>query len=533
MLGAGWLAPAQPGTAAPVASGPDGRRTDQPRPENTSAAYIFSYFVGNGEDGLHLAWSADGYNWESLNGGRSFLKPTVGESKLMRDPCLLLAPDGTFHLVWTTSWNGKTIGHATSRDLVQWSEPQAITVMEDPASLNCWAPEVFWDARKKQFLIFWASTITNRFLETAGQSEGKYNHRMYCTTTRDFKSFTPTRLFFDPGFNVIDATMVSANDRYYLVFKDETVKPPKKHLRIATSEHAEGPFAEPGPPFTRSWVEGPSVLKVGNEYVVYFDCYRDGHYGAMKSADLAHWEDVTSLLKMPRGVRHGTALAVPVGIVAALRAPPGVNEGFMPLFPEEGVPAGWVVRQWDDVSKPAADVVWRVKEGVLHGGEPRGTWLMSEKEYADFVLEFEWKLGDRGNSGTALRAPMAGDPAFDGMELQMADPRYMPTNSPMAPAELTGSLYRAVAPRVQVFKPEAWNRYEITCKGPFIKVVLNGDTILDLNLDEQHKTTRRHDGSEAPPLKDRPRKGHIGFQELSRGGGHVEIRNARIKVLDS
>jgi hypothetical protein len=62
--------------------------------------------------------------------------------------------------------------------------------------------------------------------------------------------------------------------------------------------------------------------------------------------------------------------------------------------------------------------------------------------------------------------------------------------------------------------------------------VLNGEIILAVNLDEQKVTTKRHDGTDAPPLKDRPRRGHIGFQELSRGGGHVEIRNARIKVLD-
>src|SRR5262249_27817182 len=101
------------------------------------------------------------------------------------------------------------------------------------------------------------------------------------------------------------------------------------------------------------------------------------------------------------------------------------SSGFIRLFPREGVPEGWMVKQWDDISKPAEKAaVWKVENGVLHGSEPRGTWLISEKEYGDFMLEFEWKLGERGNSGTALRAPLHGDPAFDGMELQMVDPRY-------------------------------------------------------------------------------------------------------------
>ena len=201
---------------------------------------------------------------------------------------------------------------------------------------------------------------------------------------------------------------------------------------------------------------------------------------------------------------------------------------FVPLFPTDGVPAGWVAVQWNDVSKPAPDVVWKVENGILHGGLPRGSWLMSERKYGDFVLEYEFRLGERGNSGCALRAPLKGDPAFDGLELQMADLRYNPQAKD---SELTGGLYRAVAPRKQVYKPTEWNSYHITCKGPSVKVVLNGEPILDVNLDEHATTVKRHDDTDAPPLRARPRKGHIGFQELSRGGSSVEIRNARIKVL--
>jgi hypothetical protein len=226
-----------------------------------------------------------------------------------------------------------------------------------------------------------------------------------------------------------------------------------------------------------------------------------------------------------------------VGLVSALFACTAFaadeQAGFVLLFPADGPPKGWLVRKWDDLKSPAdAGVVWKVENGVLHGSEPRVTWLVSEKEYGDFILEFEWKLGERGNSGTALRAPLFGDPAFDGLELQMVDPRYYPPEMKVTPAELTGSLYKAVEPKVQVFKPQDWNKYQITCRGNSLKVVLNGQAILDVNLDEQTKATKRHDNTDAPQLKDRPRKGHIGFQELSRGGGHVEIRNARIKVLD-
>lgn len=204
-------------------------------------------------------------------------------------------------------------------------------------------------------------------------------------------------------------------------------------------------------------------------------------------------------------------------------------EPWTALFPDEGVPRGWVVRQWNDLREPApADALWRVAGGVLTGAEPRGTWLVSEREYGDFELEYEFKLGETGNSGCALRAPMFGDPAFDGMELQMADFRY---NTDAKPSELTGGLYRAVAPRVQVYRPTEWNRYQIRCAGSRVVVLLNDTLILDLDLDQQTAPALRHDGTQAPPLRDRPRRGHIGFQELSRGGSHVQIRNARIREL--
>jgi hypothetical protein len=204
---------------------------------------------------------------------------------------------------------------------------------------------------------------------------------------------------------------------------------------------------------------------------------------------------------------------------------------FVPLFPEDGVPKGWSARAWDDVKKDGPkDAVWKVWDGVLHGSEPRGTWLVSDKIYGDFVLDFEWKLGERGNSGCGIRFPDQGDPAFDGLEVQMCDARY--NNPPDGPDKLTGSLYKALAPTKQVYKPTEWNHYVITCQGSKIKVVLNDEVIQDVDLNDYNKPVERHDGTLAPPLKDRPHKGHIGFQELSRGGGHVEIRNAKLKVLD-
>ena len=213
-------------------------------------------------------------------------------------------------------------------------------------------------------------------------------------------------------------------------------------------------------------------------------------------------------------------------VIAGVRAD---DDGFLKLFDTDGVPKGWVVTEWSDLGKPAPKAVqWSVKDGILSAGKQRGTWLISEKEYSDFILEFEIKLTERGNSGVALRAPMKGDPAFDGMELQVADLRY---NTAAKDSELTGGLYRAVAPTKQVYKPTEWNTFHIELKGDHLKATINGELVQDIDLTKFDKTVKRHDGTDAPPIKDRPRKGHIGFQHLSRNNEPIQIRGVRIKEL--
>lgn len=287
------------------------RATVLARAEVPAKAYLFTYFINNGEDGLHLAWSGDGLKWAAINDGRSYLKPLVGESKLMRDPCVTRGPDGTYHMVWTTAWSGKTIGYASTKDFIHWTEQRALPVMaHEPTVKNCWAPEIVWDAGRERFLIYWASTIPGRFPET--QAGGDNNHRIYSTTTKDFVTFTPTQLFYEPGFNVIDATMIQTEEGHWrIIVKDETKEPvAKKHLRTAMADNPEGPFSELAPSFTRNWVEGPTALRVGADYYVYFDCYTDHHYGALRTRDWKTWEDVTKELVMPKGIRHGTAIEV-------------------------------------------------------------------------------------------------------------------------------------------------------------------------------------------------------------------------------
>lgn len=294
-------------------------------------AYLFTYFTKNGQDGLHLAWSEDGYKWETLNEGRSFLAPQIGsKEKLMRDPCVVRGPDGTYHMVWTSGWWERGIGYATTRDFITWSEQKEIPVMaHEPTARNSWAPEIAWDETKKEFVIYWATTIPGRFPQTAGASEDDLNHRMYGTTTKDFVTFTPTELFYDPGFNCIDATLLHADGKRWLIIKDETKFPvAAKNLRIGSADSVSGPFGKLSEPFTppELWVEGPTAVKIGNEFLVYFDAYTTKHYRVMRSRDLNTWEDVTDKASFPNEgtperMRHGTVIKVPRALIERLRQP--------------------------------------------------------------------------------------------------------------------------------------------------------------------------------------------------------------------
>jgi hypothetical protein len=278
------------------------------------SVYLFSYFVKNGEDGLHFAYSNDGLEWKTVANEKSFLTPNVGKDKLMRDPCIIQIPDGTFHLVWTSGWHDQIIGHASSKDLIHWSEQQTIPVMtHEPTAKNSWAPEVFYDEKKKEFIIFWATTIPNRHSDVSDSEREKgLNHRMYYTTTKDFKTFSPTAMFFNPSFSVIDATILKKGKWHYMFLKNENPNPPEKNIRLTRAKTAAGPYPTTvSAPITGNyWAEGPTAIEIGEYVYVYFDKYRDHKYGAVRSKDLEKWEDVSEQVKFPAGVRHGTVLKV-------------------------------------------------------------------------------------------------------------------------------------------------------------------------------------------------------------------------------
>lgn len=286
--------------------------------------YLFTSFRRNGETGVFLAHSADGRQWTPLNDSQPWVKPEQ-PGMLMRDPWLGQGPDGTWHMLWTWGWTRQEaggnlqLGYASSKDLVKWSKQRAIPVMQDePTARNAWAPEAVWDAANKEWIIFWSTTIPGRFPATEAEGDSGYNHRVYSMTTKDWQTFTPARLFFDPGYNCIDATVVRAGNRWVMVFKDERKTPQVKRLRLAFADSPRGPWRDVSEPFTVDWVEGPSVVQIGNDWWIYFDHYaRPQHYGALRTKDWKTFETVE--VTFPADHRHGTVVKVSDDVARKLR----------------------------------------------------------------------------------------------------------------------------------------------------------------------------------------------------------------------
>jgi beta-xylosidase len=204
--------------------------------------------------------------------------------------------------VWTWAWRGQSIGYAHSPDLVHWSEQREIPIMGGtPGTKNTWAPEIYWDTAKSQWLIIWSSLVE-------GRQEG---NRIYSARTADFKTFSPPEIFFDPGYMVIDATILHTRNRYYLVFKDERVEPLRKCIRIADGPSLEGPWENITEPLTVAWSEGPSAAKVADQYIIYYDHYREPkRYEAIRSSDLKQWTPITERMQFPEHCKHGSFLAI-------------------------------------------------------------------------------------------------------------------------------------------------------------------------------------------------------------------------------
>jgi hypothetical protein len=186
----------------------------------------------------------------------------------------------------------------------------------EPDVQNVWAPEIFCndsslDPRPStrdhsEFIIAWASTIPGRFPDHLEPHTN--NHRMYFTTTRDFATFTPAKLFLDPDFSVIDCQILRDGDRYVLLLKDNTRQ--QRNVHVAFADSPLGPWKNISPALTKNFTEGPCGLRVGKDWLIFYEAYQAHHYGALRTRDFKIFTDVTDQMTFPPGLKHGTAIQI-------------------------------------------------------------------------------------------------------------------------------------------------------------------------------------------------------------------------------
>ncbi|MET8820328.1 family 43 glycosylhydrolase [Streptomyces rochei] len=320
--------------AAPPAAAHPGA---PPVPKTPYAGYLFAYFTGEGTaDGEQIRYALsrgnDALRWRELNGGEPVLTSTTGERGL-RDPFVIRSPEGDrFFMIATDlrmyrnssgSWDevqrhgSKSIMVWESTDLVHWTDQRLVEVAPDNAG-NTWAPEAYWDDELDAYVVFWASKLYAD--DDPGHTGSTYNRMLYATT-EDFRSFSEPKVWNDPGYSVIDSTVVEHEGTYYRYTKDE--RDPSSGSpcsKFVTAEKSTS-LTDTSFDFVSDCIgrgamergEGPTVFKSNTEekWYLFVDEYGGRGYLPFETTDLASGEWTPSTdYQLPASPRHGTVIPV-------------------------------------------------------------------------------------------------------------------------------------------------------------------------------------------------------------------------------
>lgn len=280
--------------------------------------YLFVHFKMEQNDQceqIYFGVSQDGYTWETVNQEDPVLVSTLGE-KGVRDPHIIRSPDNKMYYLVATdllvfrnkNWTrnvqqgSRAVIVWESVDLVNWSAPRRIEVSAEDAGCT-WAPEMMWDAKKGEYLMYWASTTK--------RDEFK-KQRIWAAYTKDFKAFSAPFIYVERGMHVIDTTIVKDGETYYRFSKDERGKAVtmEKSLSLTEGWTTMEEFSLKG----LVGYEGPTCYQMPDgSWCLLLDHYSKGQgYKAFFAKTLAsgQFEPDTGRFKMPYKYRHGTVMKI-------------------------------------------------------------------------------------------------------------------------------------------------------------------------------------------------------------------------------
>lgn len=263
--------------------------------------YLMSYFRDEDQT-MRLAEGTDILHYTDLNEGKPVLD-LRDRGKIIRDPYIFRDNSGMYRLFFTDNWYSNTLGYSESEDGIQWKDPVYISVMgENEDVANCWAPELCWDQEKEAYMLFWSSSFYSK------NTENRISNRIWYCHTKDFINYTEAKLLFDPGYQVIDASILFRDGKYYMAFKDERGHnaPGTKYaaIRVACAEHAEGPYGEISDLLTEFRSEGPLLIEDGGWVYLFYDAFGSHAYKGMRTKDMKVWEDISEEMQFPQACKH-------------------------------------------------------------------------------------------------------------------------------------------------------------------------------------------------------------------------------------
>ena len=299
---------------------------------NGDMAYLFAHFkekiTPDGEQ-VYFAVSKDGYKWEQLNGGNPVLESMLGECGcrdievvrlvtggfviLTTDLCVVHRMDENYNIDWIdiNRHGSKKLNLWRTDDLIHFSAQEQIYFGRD--DFGClWAPEVIYDDKNEEYLIHWGSMV----------KETDYKHMsIYCSTTKDFRTFSYPKVFFDKKNEILDSHIVKHGDAYHLFYKNANDPSMNMH---AVSKNLYGPYEhdkqleEYMSTVDKAWAyEGPTsyVLPDGRWCLMldFFGCEKEkmGYVPFVASAvGKSDFKMDKEEFSFPYGFKHGKVLEI-------------------------------------------------------------------------------------------------------------------------------------------------------------------------------------------------------------------------------
>ncbi|MET7697771.1 family 43 glycosylhydrolase [Streptomyces sp. NPDC005485] len=301
------------------------------------AGYLFTYFTGEGTaDGEQIRYALsrgnDPLHWRELNAGKPVLTSELGE-KGLRDPFVIRSPKGDkFYLIATDlkmyknssgSWDqvqrhgSRSIMIWESTDLVHWTDQRLVKVAPDTAG-NTWAPEAYWDDTLGRYVVFWASKL---YADDDPDHTGSTYNKMLYATTEDFRTFSEPKVWDDPGYSVIDSTVIKNKGSYYRFTKDERNPSSDSPCSKFITAEKSATLTSEKYDFVSDCIgsgsidrgEGPTVFRSNteNKWYLFIDEYGGRGYVPFETTDLdsGKWTMSTNY-QLPASPRHGTVLPV-------------------------------------------------------------------------------------------------------------------------------------------------------------------------------------------------------------------------------